>query len=212
MDNIGIGKRIEQARELRELTMDELANRIGVAKSTIQRYEKGKINTIKIPVIDAMARELSVNPSWIIGKSDVMELPYKVHYSTAHTIRVLGRVAAGIPIDSIEETIDQEEISDELYRTGTFFGLRIKGDSMAPRIQDGDTVIVRAQDDAESDQIVIALINGHDGVCKKLKKLDNGLMLVSLNPSYEPMVFTKGEIDVMPVKIIGRVIEVRGKL
>lgn len=212
MDNLNIGKRIEKARELRELTMDDLANRIGVAKSTIQRYEKGKINTIKIPVIDAIARELNVNPSWIVGKSDKMEPSYEAHHSTAHTIRVLGRVAAGIPIDSIEETIDQEEISDELYRTGTFFGLRIKGDSMSPRIQDGDTVIVRSQEDAESDQIVIALINEHDGVCKKLRKLENGLMLISLNPSYEPMIFSKGEIDTMPVKIIGRVVEVRGKL
>ena len=83
---------------------------------------------------------------------------------------------------------------------------------MSPRIQDGDTVIVRSQEDAESDQIVIALINEHDGVCKKLRKLENGLMLISLNPSYEPMIFSKGEIDTMPVKIIGRVVEVRGKL
>ena len=86
------------------------------------------------------------------------------------SIPVVGRVAAGIPIDAIEEIIDREDIPSTLAKTGDFFGLRIKGDSMSPRIMNGDTVIVRRQDDAESDEIVIALINGHDGVCKKLKK------------------------------------------
>ena len=84
---------------------------------------------------------------------------------------------------------------------------------MAPRILDGDNVIVRQQDDANSGDIIIALVNGHDGVCKKLKKLDNGgAMLISNNPSYEPMVFEKNEIDTIPVKIIGKVVELRGKM
>lgn len=209
MDNISIGKRIERARELSGLTMDELASRIGVAKSTIQRYEKGKIATIKLPVIDSIARELKVNPSWIIGKTASMDA---VHHAASYAIPVLGRVAAGIPIDSIEEVIDQEEISLQLARTGDFFGLRIKGDSMSPCIMDGDTVIVRRQDDAETDEIVVALINGHDGVCKKLKKIANGIMLISLNPQYDPMVFDHAEVDSIPVKIIGRVVEVRRKL
>ncbi len=211
MDNTDIGKRIQYARDMKKMTMDDLASRIGVAKSTIQRYEKGKISTIKLPIIDSIARTLNVNPSWIVGKSEIME-PIHSKPKTSISIPVLGRVAAGIPIDAIDEVIDQEEISSRLAKTGDFFGLRIKGDSMSPRIMDGDTVIVRRQDDAESDEIVIALINGHDGVCKKLKKLNNGLMLISLNPQYDPMVFDHAEVDSIPVKIIGRVVEVRGKL
>ena len=211
MDNISIGKRIEHARELRSLTMDELASRIGVAKSTIQRYEKGKITTIKLPVIDSIARELKVNPSWIIGKTDAMDVVNGNRTATI-TIPVLGRVAAGIPIDAISEIIDQEEIPLEMAKSGEYFGLRIKGDSMSPYIIDGDTVIVRKQDDADSDQIVIALINGNDGVCKKLRKIAHGLMLISLNPQYDPMVFDYSEIDSIPVKIIGKVVEIRRKL
>ena len=80
------------------------------------------------------------------------------------------------------------------------------------QVMDGDTVIVRRQDDAESDEIIIALVNGHDGVCKKLKKLNSGLMLISLNPQYDPMVFDHSEIDTMPVRILGRVVEVRRKM
>ncbi len=211
MDNISIGKRIEHARELRSLTMDELASRIGVAKSTIQRYEKGKITTIKLPVIDSIARELKVNPSWIIGKTDAMDV-VNDNRTASITIPVLGRVAAGIPIDAISEIIDREEIPSEMAKSGEYFGLRIKGDSMSPYIMDGDTVIVRKQDDADSDQIVIALINGNDGVCKKLRKTSHGLMLISLNPQYDPMVFDHSEIDSIPVKIIGKVVEIRRKL
>lgn len=211
MDNISIGKRIEHARELRSLTMDELASRIGVAKSTIQRYEKGKITTIKLPVIDSIARELKVNPSWIIGKTDAMDV-VNGNRTAPITIPVLGRVAAGIPIDAISEIIDREEIPSEMAKSGEYFGLRIKGDSMSPYIMDRDTVIVRKQDDADSDQVVIALINGNDGVCKKLRKTAHGLMLISLNPQYDPMVFDYSEIDSIPVKIIGKVVEIRRKL
>ena len=93
-------------------------------------------------------------------------------------VNVLGRVAAGIPIESVEEIIDTEEITEELAATGDFFGLQIKGDSMEPRIVEGDVVIVRQQDDAESGETVIVLINGEDATCKRLKKYSDGIMLL----------------------------------
>lgn len=75
MTNIEIGNRIKDARNLRNVTLDDIAKKVGVAKSTIQRYENGKINTIKIPVVESIALALNVNPSWIVGKSEEMELP-----------------------------------------------------------------------------------------------------------------------------------------
>ena len=75
MSNVEIGNRIKYARDLRNATLDDVAKKVGVTKSTIQRYENGKINTIKIPVVESIAVALNVNPSWIVGKSDDMELP-----------------------------------------------------------------------------------------------------------------------------------------
>ena len=132
--------------------------------------------------------------------------------NTGVRIPVLGRVAAGIPIEAIEEVLDWEEIPNTMAQRGEFFGLRIKGDSMSPHIMNGDTVIVRQQSDAETDDIVIAIVNGNDGVCKKLKKTSSGVMLISLNPAYEPIVFTDGEVDEIPVRIIGKVVELRRKI
>ncbi|RKV82548.1 MAG: XRE family transcriptional regulator [Streptococcus sp.] len=126
-------------------------------------------------------------------------------------IPVLGDVAAGIPIEAVEEILDYEEIDEDLAKKGEFFGLRIKGNSMAPRIQSGDVVIVRVQPDAESGDIVIAKVNGDDACCKRLQKHDEGISLISLNPEYEPMFFSKKEIIDLPVHIIGKVVELRGK-
>ena len=126
-------------------------------------------------------------------------------------INILGRVAAGIPINAVEEIIDTEEITEELARTGSFFGLKIKGDSMTPNICDGDIVIVRQQDDAESGDIVIATINGDEATCKRLRKYKQGIELISNNPSYEPFEFSNEEILNKPVKIIGKVVELRRK-
>lgn len=126
-------------------------------------------------------------------------------------IPVLGSVAAGTPIFAEENYIGSEEISEELASTGEFFGLRIHGDSMSPRISDGDIVIVRQQDDAESGDIVIVLINGDSATCKKLMKYTDGISLLSFNPAYEPMTFTNKEIEDKPVRIIGKVVENRQK-
>lgn len=75
MTNVEIGKRIKYARDLRGATLDDIAKKVGVTKSTIQRYEAGKITTIKLPVVEAIAIALNANPAWVVGKSDEMELP-----------------------------------------------------------------------------------------------------------------------------------------
>ncbi len=77
MNNQEIGNRIKYARDLRNATLEDIAKKVGVAKSTIQRYETGRINTIKIPVVESIAIALNVNPSWVVGKSDIMDIPIK---------------------------------------------------------------------------------------------------------------------------------------
>lgn len=75
MTNTEIGNRIKYARNLRDATLDDIAKKVGVTKSTIQRYEAGKITNIKLPVVETIAIALNVNPAWVVGKSDEMELP-----------------------------------------------------------------------------------------------------------------------------------------
>ena len=126
-------------------------------------------------------------------------------------IPVLGNVAAGVPIEAIEDVIDYEEISEELAHTGDFFALKIKGDSMEPRICNGDVVIVRKQNYAESGDLVIVLVNGDSATCKKLAKFPSGIRLIPFNQTYEPMFYSNEEIENKPVRIIGKVVENRQK-
>lgn len=126
-------------------------------------------------------------------------------------IPVLGRVAAGIPLDAIEEIIDYEEIPPKMAADGEYFALQIKGDSMEPKISNGDIVIVRKQSTAADGDIVIALINGDDAVCKRLKIYQDGIALISSNPTYEPLYFSNEDIEKKPVQILGEVKELRAK-
>lgn len=202
--------RIKQLRLERGRTQSEIADYLGTTKQNISYYERMD----KMPPADICQRLADfflVSVDYLIGRTDDPKA-VEVKPKGAVRIPVLGRVAAGIPTDAITEIIDYEDIPEQLAKTGEFFGLRIRGDSMSPRIMNGDTVIVRRQEAADDGDIVIALVDGNDGVCKRLKRFHGGIALISLNPAYEPLVFTHAEIDTVPVKILGRVVELRGKL
>lgn len=128
-------------------------------------------------------------------------------------IPVVGDVPCGIPSEAIElvDVDDWEEISEKMARSGKFFGLKASGDSMRPRIQAGDVLIVRQQSYAESGDVVIAKVNGDEACCKKFLKTDSGIVLQSFNSSYDPMYFTNEEVEKLPVCIIGKVVENRQK-
>lgn len=122
-------------------------------------------------------------------------------------IPVLGRVAAGVPIEMVDEIIDWEERRPDQLPKGKYFGLVIRGDSMEPRIHDKDVIIVRQQDDVESGDFAVVAIDGEDATCKRVMKYADGIMLMPLNPNYDPMQFTNEEITEKPVTILGKVVE-----
>lgn len=200
-------RNIKILREEKGLSQDALAKLTGYTdRSSIAKIEKGQVD-LQQSKIELFAKALGTTSRELVGWDDGSDCSSK-----AVTINVLGRVAAGLPFEAVENIIDTEEISEEMARTGEYFGLQIHGDSMEPRMYEGDVVIVRQQDDAESGDIVIAMVNGSDATCKRLVKYASGIGLISLNGKYEPMMFTNEEILEKPVKIIGKVVELRGKL
>lgn len=199
---------IKRIRKEKNLTQDELARLSGYTdRSSIAKIERGDVDLPQSKILQ-IARALGVSAGDLMGNTGINE-PLLVH---ARRIPVLGRVAAGVPIAMITEVIDFEEISDNLAALGDIFALAIRGDSMEPRICNGDVVIVRQQSDADSGDIVIATVNGDDATCKRLRKYRDGIELVPLNPAYPTMFFSNEDIANKPVVIIGKVIELRGKL
>lgn len=196
---------IKNNRKKLNLSQRELAKRVGISNSTLSRYEKEE-REFPINDIGKFAKALNLELNYLLGIIDTEENKTK-----GIKIPVLGEVAAGIPIEAMEDIIDYEEITENMARSGDFFGLQIRGDSMQPKMDSGDVVIVRQQPDAETGDTVIAIINGDNATCKKLKKTVNGIMLISTNSNYEPMFFTWKEVEEKPVKIIGKVVELRAK-
>lgn len=195
---------VKKLTEEQGMSMSELARRVGTAKSAISRYFNG---TREFPLnkVEEFASALHTTPDFLLG------MEYEPQTSQGLQIPVLGNVAAGIPISAVEDILDYEEIPLSWKSQGEFFGLRIKGDSMEPRMESGDVVIVKQQSDANSGDTVIVLVNGDDATCKKLQKTDNGIMLVSTNPKYPPMFYSNDEIVTKPVVILGKVVELRQK-
>lgn len=188
----------------RNLSQREIAARINVSPQTFNTWIQGK-------AIPRMGKIQLLADYFKIEKSDLIEKKTNVTLSQGIKIPVLGSVPAGIPITAVEDILDYEEIPQSWANQGEFFALKIKGDSMEPRMISGDVAIVKQQSDADSGDIVIALVNGNEATCKKLEKTNNGIMLISTNTKYAPMFFSNEQISGFPVVILGKVVELRQK-
>lgn len=157
----------------------------------------------RIDKIELMAKH------WNVDKAALVEPPRTK--KNKFMIPVLGTVIAGYPLEAVENILDYEEISENMARQGDFFALRVKGDSMEPRIRENDVVIVRKQDDVNNGDIAIMLVNGDEATIKKIQKFSGGINLIPANPSYEVMTFTNQQIESLPVRCLGKVVELRAK-
>lgn len=189
-------------RKQRNFSQRELADAIGVSRSAVAMWETDKSQPDKEALI-ALSRLFSVTTDYLLDNG----------YRRGEGVRipVLGRVAAGIPIEAVEEVLDYEEIDWMTAERGEYFALKVRGDSMEPKISDSDVVIVRRQEDVESGEIAVVLVNGNEATCKKVVKHKDGVLLVANNPAYVPMFYTTEELGRLPVKIIGKVVELRSK-
>lgn len=184
-------------------TRQEICKDLGVNYSTFTEWLNGGAYP-RIDKIEMMANYFKIEKSDLVEKRGTRRQLSKM-------IPVLGRVPAGVPLHAVEDIIDYEEIPESMARLGEHFALRISGSSMEPKISDGDVVIVRKQEDVDNGAIAIVLVNGEDATCKKIRKHENGLTLVSTNPAYEPMYFSNEEVNNKPLVILGKVVELRAK-
>ena len=208
MSNLGnkktMSNNLKKYLKINKVSRTQLSESLGISYSTISDWINGK-SYPRIDKIELMANYFGIN------KSDLVEDHFEEIKPQGIKIPVLGTVAAGIPISAVEDILDYEEVPQSWQNQGEFFGLRIKGDSMKPDINNGDTVIVKQQSTANNGDVVIALVNGDDATCKKFEKLNNGIMLISNNSEYSPMYFSNEEVITKPVVIVGRVVELRRK-
>ena len=198
--------RVKNLRKEKGISQQELAQMLYVNQTAVSQWERGVTNPSTDTVI-ALANIFGVSVDYLLGNSDYPGAPTPAGVQ----IPVLGNVQAGLPISAVQDILDYEEITPELAATGEFFALRIKGRSMEPRMMEGDVVIIRQQDDADTGDTVVVLVNGDDATVKRLRKRPEGIMLVPNNPTFEPLFYSNRDIAELPVRIIGKVVELRGK-
>lgn len=204
-------KRLKELRQSKELSQQKLADILKTSKSSINMYERGEREP-GFEMLEAIADFFNVDLDYLLGKSNIKRRISVTPTKRRHfKIPVLGVVRAGLPMDAVENIIDYEEIREEMARTGAFFALQIKGDSMAPRIKEGDIVIVRKQPDVESGETAVILVNGDEATVKRVQRFDGGINLIPTNPAYSVLTFTNAQIDSLPVRILGKVVELRAK-
>ena len=197
--------RLREARKAKGLTQVEVSRIIGISQNGYSDWETGK-NRVDARSLGRLAELYGVTVNYLLG-IDENDAPAK-----GVRIPVLGRVAAGIPIEAIQDIVDYEEIDADMAAAGEYFGLRIKGSSMEPRIREGDVVIVRRQEEAETGDTVVVLVNGDSATVKRIKIEPNGIALIPNNPAYDTRFYSAAEVELLPVRIIGKVVELRGKL
>lgn len=204
----------------RNLKPNQVAQQIGIASGTITKWKQGAYprdpqlkkvaDYFGVPISYFSESDVSATASLAIRMARDPAFAEQVRLRGVR-VPVYGNVAAGIPIEAITDIEDYEEITQEMAAKGEYAALRIHGDSMEPRMTEGDVVIVRLQETIESGETAIVMINGGDATCKKIMRTDEGIMLISTNPKYSPIFYSNKQIEELPVRIWGKVVELRAK-
>lgn len=206
-----IGDKIKEALKVRGMTQTELAEATKIPKATLNFYVNGRTGP-KQDALYLIAQALRVRPDWLMGYDVPMTHAPAIETVPIHdTFRIplLGRVAAGEPIYTEGNIEGELYVDPDLAKHGTLFALRVKGDSMSPQILDQDIIICREQAEADNGELVVATVGGGEGCVKRLKKYAHAISLVSVNPAYEPMYFGEEDVASLPVRIMGKVVEIR---
>lgn len=185
-------------------TQKDVAQLLGVDRTTYAKYEAGSSEP-SFEMLKKLTDVYSVPADTLLGWPNISGK------SAGQIVPVLGDVAAGIPIEAVTDIVDYEEIDAAMAASGEHFGLRIKGSSMEPRMMEGDVVIVRKQDTAETGDTVVVLVNGDSATVKKIKYGSDGISLIPTNPAYDVQFYSAQDVERLPVRVIGKVVELRAK-
>lgn len=199
------GDNLRKAMEKAEINATELSEKTGISKSTISRYLSGgyiakQKNLLKLSLA------LHVEPKFLFSDA-VEELDANLK---VYSIPIVGKVVAGTPIDAIENITDYIRVTNPAAADGSYYALHVTGASMEPEMREGDLVIVHKQDYFDNGDICIVLVNGDEATVKKVIKSDQGITLIGFNATvYPPHFYNVRQVEELPVRVIGKVKEVR---
>ena len=205
LNYIEIAERLKNRRLQMNYSYQELADKVGMSKSTLQRYETGTIKNIPIARLKSLSAALDMDPNELIGiKGEGRTFPAKNLLPPPETYQVprLGQIACGAPILA-EQNIESYDSVPVAIRCD--FTLLCKGDSMiGAGLEDGDIVYIREQPEVETGEIAAVMVGEDEATLKRFKRVGNTILLIPENSNYEPLVFSGGEMN--GVRILGKAV------
>jgi len=211
-----LGEKLKFLRKSKGMSLEQLAEIIGISRQTVHRYENGTITNIPHDKIEALARALDTTPAKLMGWEEEREIPSfndnkikSLKSVKTKKLPILGNVACGEPIFASEEHDFYATVGAEI---GADFCLKAKGDSMInARIFDGDTLFVKKQDSVDDGEIAVVLIDDEATVKRVYFDRENGILtLIPENPTYKPMRYMGSKLD--NIRILGKVVSGQYKI
>ena len=199
-----VGSRIREYRKKLDLSVDDVAEKLGKNRATIYRYESDDIENLPATVLEPLAKILQTTPAELMGwkrepVSDLSSIPNIEPYNPT-MVPIVGTIAAGTPILAEENIEGYAPLQDKKAD----FALAVKGDSMiGDNIHPGDIVFIKQQPTVEIGEIAAVLIDG-DATLKHFYRDGDSVTLVSSNTKYKPMVYHKGDCD--EFRILGKAV------
>lgn len=212
-----IGQRIKELRLNHNMTGSELGQKLNITRNAVSQWETSK----RIPtsaMLSEIAKLFNVTTDYLLGRSSTTndsksEINYAIPLTGGVRIPVLGSIVAGIPNTAVADYDEWIEISQSLAMRGEYFALRIKGDSMEPTLFDSDIVVIRQQPDVEDGEIAAVSIAGNEATIKRIYHRSDGIDIVGDNVRAFPrMFYSNHDIATLPIRIMGKAIEVRRDL
>lgn len=192
-----IGNNIKRLRAESGLTQDRLGELVGVTGKAVCSWELG-LKTPRMPVIERLADLFGVS------KTEIIEDAKSPPVSPITRVPILGRVAAGSGCLADDNLDGYENVPTDILSTEEeYILLNVKGDSMSPKIEEGDRLLIQLQPSVDSGSYAVVLIDDEDGVVKKVCYSKNRIELISENPYYPPRIFENSEVT--RVRVVGLV-------
>lgn len=208
-------ERLLEAMKAKGITQAELCKRTGIGKSAMSQYMSGKFNPKQTRTY-LIATALNVSIPWLMGADVPMENNDETVIRPLSNDNVFMRplydsVAAGLGVPAVNQIISYiPTYINNVSEKDKYIWVRVEGDSMFPKIENGDKILIRLQDSVDSGQIGVVLIDGEEAVVKKINYGDNWIELESFNPYYPPRRFEGS--DVQQIRVVGLVREVSKEL
>ncbi len=210
---MGIGENIRLRRHMLDMTLEEVAARVGISRQTLSRYETGVISNIPADNVEALAKALDTTPAFLMGwEEETSPPPELIPIDSDHfkKIPILGYISAGLPLYA-EEHIEGYTYTD-LNGGAEYFALLVRGDSMnAIGINDGYQIIVRRQEEVENGEIAVVMVGEENATVKRFYAADSTITLMpqSTNPIHQPQIY---DLRKIPIKVLGKVVKVEFSL